>query len=43
MLTKKDLMFRIIDLERIINEYEEEIYDLQKRVSKLEKPKTKKK
>lgn len=38
MISKRELLVRIIDLEMINLKYEEEIIDLIKRVEKLEKP-----
>lgn len=42
MISKSELLVRIIDLEMINLKYEEEIIDLTKRVEKLEKPAKKK-
>lgn len=37
MSWKKDLLIRVVDLEMVSMRYEEEIYDLKKRVEALEK------
>lgn len=41
-IRKSELMLRIIDLEILSSKYEDIIDDLDKRLKKLEKPKTKK-
>ena len=41
-IRKSELMLRIIDLEMLSSKYEDLIDDLDNRLKKLEKPKTKK-